>query len=381
MTKILAIILTAMFLLCACEGNGVDITGMADKSYVVFNYNNQGNFFYDNGELYHDNIGRLHYVDFDSMNAVFICPYPNCPHTDREVCPSYGMSGTSIAGCTVIFDGRIYYHIQNDHYDKSGEFIKEIEVYSADIDGTNRKKEGVIDDQSIITNAIYGDGKLYFHYSKKLDNGKSESYIRCYDYGNKSLSEYGSFLECYAPSDMFCGENNGEIYFMLFYRTEEAIIDENTVVDDEYIEYISSITRVIYRKLNILTGEITEWLIPEEIKNANNMNVYATIKDGYFVYSDSKDTVVVTPDGEEYFFEGYDACNIAILNNTVFPYLSSNENKAIDLKSGELINIKLNEEGINWAYVCGYCDGKYILRCLDDVKWYDYKKVNLEIVR
>lgn len=62
-----------------------------------------------------------------------------------------------------------------------------------------------------------------------------------------------------------------------------------------------------------------------------------------------------------------------------FPYLSSDKNKAIDLKPGKLVTVNLKEENINWAYVCGYHDEKYVLRYIDPIKWYEYIKIDLEV--
>ncbi len=366
--KIIVPIVLLMLLLSSCGSINIQ-----KEDYHIFDYNNQTNFYYNNGEMYADNIGRLSYVDFDSMNTTYICPKPNCPHTDSEICSSYGMSILTIA-----IDDRIYYFNPNPHYDRNGEFIEETEVYSASIDGTGRIKEGIIDGQSIIGGyAIYGDGKLYFGDTRKLDNGKSELYIRSYDYQSKSVSEYGSMLESYAVDVKFCGESNGEIYLMLSYQTEEIIWGEDTEID---YEYVKSISHFDYKKLNTETGEVSVWSIPESISSANNMDVYALVKDGYIVYSDSKDTLVVTPEGGEYFFNGYDACNISILNGMVIPYLNSGENRAIDLKHGKLVTVNLKEENISWAYVCGYHEEKYVLRYIDPVKWYEYKKVDLEVI-
>ena len=64
----------------------------------------------------------------------------------------------------------------------------------------------------------------------------------------------------------------------------------------------------------------------------------------------------------------------------VIPYRNSGENRAIDLKHGKLVTVNLKEENISWAYVCGYHEEKYVLRYIDPVKWYEYKKVDLEVI-
>ncbi len=365
--RIIVLIILSMLVFTSCN------VAIQEQEYQIFDYNNLRNFYYNNGELFSDG-NRLHYIDFTTMSETYICPNPNCPHNDSEICSSFGMSNHAI-----IIDGRIYYFEDNPHYSKSGELVKEVLVYSANIDGTGRIKEGSFEGQTILNGfySIYGDGKMFFAYQEKLDNGKTSLYIRSYDYIKNEITQYGPVMVEYSADVKFCGEKDGEIYIMLFYNTELIVWNADTQIDVTYLESISQTDHV---KLNLETGEFSNWEIPKAIAIANNMDVYALVKDDFFVYSDSKDTLVVSSEGEEFFFDGYDACNISIHNGILFPYLNSGENMGIDLEKGELIALTLNDENISWAYVCALHDGRYILRYIDlEANQQLYKKADLKI--
>ncbi len=366
--------LIIVFLAVICLGGcAKQSAGFAPNEYQLYDYNSSHNIFAD-GLFYDGGSGRLCFLDYDSMYGVPVCPNPNCPHEDPDVCSSFGMTRLP-----AVIDGRIYYFEDNTHYGKNNELIEEVIAYSADINGTGRIKEGVIGNQSLLEmgNAILVDKTIYFSAMSEEDNGKSSLRIRKYNYTEKIDGDFSVIQEGYNLNVKFCGAQDGKIYFMLFYLTQPDIYDEDRSLDwDRHMEN----SRTEYYSLDIATGSYSQWEIPEKIKNANGMDVYTTVKDGCFVYSDSKDTLVVNSEGEEFFFDGYDACNISIHNGILFPYLNSGENMGIDLEKGELIALTLNDENISWAYVCALHDGRYILRYIDlEANQQLYKKADLKI--
>ena len=367
------IILTALIFAVVFTGCGSP-SAKSRSDYFIMDYNDC--FQYESGELYVDNNQRLHFADFSSVTDVVICPKPNCRHID-ETCSALGM-----ANHPVIVDDSIYYFEDNSHYD-SDRPINSFNVYKAALDGTGRVKVDTVDGFTVFSGfySAFGNGVLYFDGANLQPEGKPfgvrENYLCGYDFKSRKLIVKELLCDGYSNGIYFCGELDGELYFILSYQAEKADWwDEEADEANEHnaIE-LRRVTVCEYKKLNLETHEITDWELPEKIVSAHEkraakpdsleMPIYAQIKEGAVIYSDCTDTLIVNPNGKEVFLKGYDGNDKAVVNGYIFENLSTGECKARRLSDGKEVSVTVAKDGVAAGYVVGYLDGSYIIRYYD----------------
>ena len=349
-------------------------TSAAASDFFIMDYNDR--FQYNNGELYVGTGQLLHFVDFSSVTDVVICPKPNCRHID-ESCSALGMDNHS-----VIVDDSIYYFEDNTYYDGDNP-TNSLNVYKAALDGTGRGKIGTIEGVTALSNysSAFGNGILYFSGINMFPEGKPfgmRHICLCgYDYKSKKLVVNELLCEGYSASVTFCGELDGELFFILNYQKENVDwSDEDT---DEAREQngaeLRRVTICEYKKLNLETLEMTDWELPKTIVSAHEKRaadltaslspIYAQIKDGAIIYSDGKDTLIVNSNGKERFIKDYNGNDKAVVNGYIFDDLSTGECKARRLSDGKEVTVTVDKENVSAGYVAGYLDGKYIIRYVD----------------
>ena len=370
MKKLISILVAVALLLCACGQGGGSIV----SDYFTIDYNDC--FQYNNGELYIDNQRRLCFADFSSVTAVVICPMPNCRHID-ETCSALGMDNHP-----VIVDDSIYYFEDNTRFEGDTP-MSSLNVYKAALDGTGRVKIDTVDGVTMLSgvDSAFGNGVLFFsgvnEHPESKPLGVRETYLCGYDFNKKKLIVKEFLCEGYLGGVSFCGELDGELYFILSYQAEKAnYLDGDT---DEAIKHnlmeVRRVSTYEYKKLNLETLEITDWELPAKIVSAHEkrasdpeslvLPIYAQIKEGAVIYSDCVDTLIVSPGGKEIFIKGYNGNDKAVGNGYIFDDLSTGECKARRLSDGKEVTVTIAKENVRAGYVAGYLDGKYIIRYFD----------------
>lgn len=269
--KILSLSLSALILVIALLfsivftgfGNSAK-TSTVTSDFFIMDYNDR--FQYNNGELYLDTQQRLHFVDFSSINDVVICPKPNCRHND-ETCSAFGMDNHP-----VIVDDNIYYFEDNTYYE-GDKPTSSLNVYKSALDGTGRVKIDTVDGVTIRSSfgSAFGNSVLYFSAMNEHPEGKPsgvrETYLCGYDFNQKKLVVRKFLRDGYSTTISFCGELDGELYFILNYQAEKADWSEEDT--DEAREHNGAELRRVsiyeYKKLNLETLEITDWELPTKI--------------------------------------------------------------------------------------------------------------------
>ena len=370
-----AILLTLLIFAIVLTGCGNAVNSSVTRSdYFIMDYNDY--FQYNGGELYIDNYQRLHFVDFSSVTDVIVCPKPNCRHID-ESCSALGMDNHP-----VVVDESIYYFEDNTYYE-GDKPTSSINVYKAAIDGSGRVKIDTIDGVTMLSSfgSAFGNGVLYFGGMNEHPDGKPfgvcDTYLCGYDFKQKKLIVNELLCGGYSNNVSFCGELDGELYFILNYQSEKANwMDDDT--DDAREHNGAELRRVSiceYKKLNLETFEITDWELPKKIASAHEkrasdnsttiLPIYAQIKDGSIIYSDCVDTLIVNPSGKEIYIDDYDGNDKAVMNGYIFDYLSTGKCKARRLSDGKEVSVTIDKDNINSGYVAGYVNGKYIIRYFD----------------
>ena len=342
------------------------------SAYFITDYNDR--FRYQSGELYTDDMTRLHFCDFLTVKDALICPKPNCTHSG-ESCPAFGMSVHPTA-----VDGSIYFFEDSSHYE-DGRAVSSTDIYKAAIDGTGRTKIDTLDGLTVFesTSTAFGNGVLYFAgsdmFPENAPDGFTKTYLCGYDFINRKLILNEPVCEGYGGNITFCGELGGEIYLVITYRDGRADIQrgDSEEIKRHNAEEMKRVSKCEHKKLNVKTLEITDWEIPEKIAEANAKRaedpnlavppVFAQAKGGALVYSDGTDTLIVNQSGREIFLKGYDSSDCAIENGYIFGPISDGECKARRISDGKEVRFNIETENISCdGYVAGYADGRYIIR-------------------
>ncbi len=366
------VILLAAALLAGC-GDRAGTEAEPSDCFVI-DYNDF--FGYEGGELYVDVGRRLHFADLSTGADVFICPRPNCPHTD-ESCSALGMDNHP-----VIVGGSIYWFGNQSYYE--GNLPRgSLNVYKAAIDGTGRAKCGEVDGITVPegASAAFKNGVLYFGGVNEHPEGKPEGmremYLCGYDYAKKDLIAKVLLCEGYTAGVTFCGEIGGELYYILNYQEEDADWwDGDSLEAREHNgAELRRVSLTEYGKIDLETLVISEWELPEKIVSAHEkraadpsapvLPIYAQIKEGAAIYSDGADTLIVSPDGREIFIKDFNGNDTAVVNGYIFGDIASGENTVRRLSDGKEVRANIPQEGVAAGYVAGYSDGKYMIRYID----------------
>ena len=120
-----ALILSAMFL-SSCSPK---TESKAEYPRIVSPYIN----ICQNGELY-TNGERLLFCDFETMRTAFICPNPNCTHTDESECSAFGMDNHPI-----LYNNNLYYLKAEIYKDRDLGYRYLTYIYKADTEAQTEK--------------------------------------------------------------------------------------------------------------------------------------------------------------------------------------------------------------------------------------------------
>lgn len=302
---------------------------------------------YGDGMFYESQM-RLKYIDFTNMNDVFVCPYPNCTHTDPSVCAAYG-----ITIHPTVADGSLYSFNSEITFDRNSEPVTVLSVTKSGLDGTNRENYDEVENayMNSLSTVVTSDSAVYFaNYKPQFDEmsgSTSNVYgysLASYDLLTKEFKEYDLEVEGYGAGMSIMGVFDGEIY-VLVSVSEDENVTENT-------------SHTLYR-FNPLTESVNESDIEIDMSRT-----IAAASDDYLVYSTPEGTYVYTKDGSSTLFEEFRPSYGPIVNGILFPSLLKNGAQAVDLSTMELIPVRLESSLINPTIVY-YIDGSYVMQGID----------------
>ena len=345
MKRYVYLLISIIFVLTGCSKQQV-----YDEGYHLVNYLGS---LYDHGEFYEDQM-RLRYIDFTTMNDAFVCPKPNCTHTDAYTCTSYGMNNHPI-----VVDDNLYFFDPQVEYNNKNELVIKSIVYRADIDGTNRVHYDTFDNITMLSGmtTLVNDGTMYFggtvlEYDENGNTtGRQTVSFMSYDFIDKELHNYGVVADGYGTNLFPYGEYNGAVYFVVTTRTDKSDVDSTVFKRYQYDLERKEITELEYHQISV-------------------------VDEGYYVYKNGKDTVVVNPEGVETVFKDFDSTDGHITNDILSWRVSKGDNEVIDLKTMERLTLRLDFEFIG-AEIIYYIDSSYIIKGFDKEQYrYVYIKVN-----
>ena len=346
--KLTAIILSAA-LLAGCTAAEAS---PENKARIISSFSNVS----DNGLLFSDNVGRLNFFDFESMNSAVLCTRPNCTHSDPNACSSYGMTNHPILyGDDLFFFGTEIVEVQKDG---KPEFSNVTTVYKADTDGTNRIAVQVIDGLYMpdIRMVLVGGDTAYFSMVKQefdeygSSTGYEEAWLCSYDLSANEFKRIEKTYEGYHAGTWIYGYWSGKIYFSISYADEHIPFPFGGGDDDfsDYFEQIAAVTQDEYKAYDTESGALTDSDLPEPL----------CIDGGYYVYDKDGTADVIRENGEEMLLTDFpipQAGNIYIYGDILFNYRN---NVCADLsKGGETKALNRDAD----LFIEAYYNGSYIV--------------------
>lgn len=335
-----AAILCVSALFCGCSGD--DNPSMSSESIpsIISIYTDICN----DGELYCDSPNaRLNFIDFKSMKGAIICPSPNCPHNDPDSCPSFGMMNHPL-----ILGDRLYYFLTSISFNE-GKVVESTAIYSAEPDGTGKKKLASIDEGILnhYNRAALVDDKLYFCLTKsgydEFGSSTQTKEIMLYSYSltdNKfaKLKDIGKGI---SAGDWLYGVFNGEIYISFSYLEKEAT-HEDFMNPDTAPQF----QQILY-KYNIADGGLTE--CKESISGIQNGWIVLKNGDGTILRNESGKDITIPTDSD-----------VNVVNGFAFDIVNK---AAYDLSSGRHYSLNIRQEYCEIIY---YIDESYIIKSPDN---------------
>lgn len=333
--KITALLLAA-FLFTGCadsqSGNSENGSRIINPSKNISNH----------GELYLDNEERLNFMDYESMNKVFICSNPNCPHTDPETCSAFGM------GSRQVLYGNFIYFIKSETVYEGDKLTQNMSICRANTDGSERKTiitEREFHEGASSVNALVVGDELYFCASKdEFDQygttGCNEIYLFKFNMKEERLEKITEICRGYHGGVWIYGFWNGEIYFNYSAFDHELSDEEQAALD------ISKI--YTYQTYNIESGAIEEWEQPTSA-------VY--VGKGYFVYEKESGVSVIDESDKETYFEDFPySSTFEIFDGKIFsPY----GEKWGDIAAGKAYPLNVSDTRNS---IRDYFDGSFIVK-------------------
>lgn len=342
-----ALILCASALLCGCGGaeNPSEHSGTVISLYTDI---------CNDGELYIDNPNaRLNFVDFKSMKSAIICPSPNCPHNDPDSCPSFGMMNHPL-----IYGGRLYFFKESTEY-SNGKAVDSTAVYSAELDGTGKKKLGSVDEGILnhYNRAVLVDDTLYFCLTKSgYDQfGKStqtkEISLYSYSFTENKFTRLADIGKGISAGDWLYGVFSGEIYISFSYLEKEV-----TPEDFMNPDTVPQFQQILY-KYNIADGSLTE--VKESISGIQN---------GWIIKKDGDSTILRNESGKDVTIPT--GSDVSVVNGFAFDSVNK---AAYELSSGKTYSLNLRQE---YSEIIYYIDKSYIAKSLDSAGNNVYEKIS-----
>lgn len=344
---------------------GVTGAAMGDLNYETLYYTYPSNLYYKNGMFnYTGSPAVMKFFDFDTMTEVPICPRPNCTHTDPNTCSAFGISFDYF-----IYNDKLWWFEDGTddlglRYDENGEFIDSSALYSANLDGTNRKKIAVLDGFEAMSTIYVKNGKAYFmaadnRWDMNWETGRfaTAGYDRVclysYDFKKKE------FTQIYPEND------NGEhiSFITIFGRYDNSLVlrvSEKSWYDAE--EDVVVLPPDKYLFYDFSTGKFTEC----------DNNIYRAQKD-WLISKEDDGTIVVNRaySGEEYritderftqaFWGGY-----CVFDGMLFV----SDGYAYELETGKVHTTQVCNI---WAYY----KGKYIVNLMNSAEYVSLTKKEL----
>ncbi len=229
--KTIALSLAAV-ILAGCANNSV---ATAENGARIINRSQNIS---NHGELHLDTEERLKFMDYESMNDVFICSSPNCTHTDPESCSAFGMGNRQ-----VLYNNYIYY-ITSEIVNNGDKLKSLMHICRAKTDGTERKTliteedfyEGV--DSSV--NALVSGDELYFcasenEFDQYGDTGFKKIYFFRVNMREEKLENIAKICEGYHAGVWIYGLWNKKIYFNYSAFDHELTEEEHKALDKSKI--------------------------------------------------------------------------------------------------------------------------------------------------
>lgn len=316
-----------------------------NKARIVWQYGNAD----ERGELFPDNMGRLYFRDFETMNSALLCSKPNCTHANDDECSAFGMSNHPI-----LYGDKLYFFdVETDFVDD--EVVDTTTVYKAEPDGTNRVKVSEIEGLNfrIFTRALIVGDKAYFSMNKvgwnedmTASSGYDQMWFCTFDFSTEKLERVEMVYEGWCSTTWIYGLYDGKVIFSYDYSEERVPVLEDP---SEIGKYITS----VYKAYDIETKTLTDLTLP----------VPTYVGDGYYIYEKDGGEVVLSENGKELFLSDFSGSTIE--NGMLF-----GRETCADLSNGKMYKLNSPDD------LVAYSDGYYILKRFDGVNQsYEYSKI------
>lgn len=300
-----------------------------------------------NGLFISDSNGFLKFLDFETMQTVYICPKPNCSHNDEQ-CTSFGLSD-----CPCYYQGKLYYFVRGKEYNKeSRKYDDTLTAYVSNADGTNRiKLDYIVGFADFGIRKVLSEGIIYLTLADTTKAGDQAGYTSS-DYMTHFIYSF-DISSCKFEQLMQIGDTG--------FKTASAIV--GMMNDDIYINYKSGVTSeeeessaVQYACYNVTNNTWTNL----------DMNIIC-ISEGHMLCRDDENMVVFHSNGEYLTVEDY-AFNLfdhyGVYNGyLISPYVEY----AVDVHNGKRYTLNLPNGIVYTAY-----NGKFIVN--DNERYEKYEQ-------
>lgn len=345
--KLFAAILTAA-MLSGCAESGSAPSG--NNARIVWSFGNAD----ERGALYTDNIGRLNFTDFGTMNSALICSKPNCTHANEDECSAFGKGNHPI-----LYGDKLYFFSVETDFD-GDEVTDTTTVYKAEPDGTSCVKVCDIEGLALLyyTRMLIVGDKAYFSMDKTGwdedhlgSTGYNEVWFCTFDFSTEKFERVEMVYEGWCSSSWIFGLFDGKVIFSYGYSEEKI---PYTLDLDEIEKQIIT----VYKTYDTESGEIAELTLPEPMY----------VGSGYYVYDKDGSAAVLSEDGNEMLLPDFPVSSyLTIANEKLFNY---SDEVCADLSNG-----KMYELNNSYDFVVS-SDGYYILKSFDGFKQdYEYYKI------
>lgn len=395
MKKYVVIILLSLLIFSSCSAEEKAFAHGYEtvrKCNMYSNLNLNGMLYMESCDEVNGESSRLRFIDFDTMQSAVICSKPNCKHNDSGVCSAFGMN---VSECfTNIFGDKLYFFetVPEWSYDDSGKapvLTWNLNLWSADLDGTQRKKIDTFEALEILDLVVKGN-TVYFtaREQKKIDSGGAtkllglpKAYLCAYDFENCVFQNLGKLCEGFEAYAAINGEYNGGLYIAGSYREKEREFynPDGSEKSLEELAKDNNFTTVRYR-FDFEAGALSDWDMPISTLDENDRIKPMFISGGFYGYMDGNNAHIIDSEGNEMILKDYELSTSSAdipVNGYYFNVTGdkggTSSYTAVELSSGKIF--KINKKAVpKWHFVLTYHDGNYIV--YDEIGSGDFKKVS-----
>ncbi len=324
------------------------LTGCAGESTAPDNFGqriaSEENTF-NNGEVYADSDGRLHFMDFETMNSSVLCSKPNCLHTNENDCSAFGMNNFPI-----IYKDKLYFFSTNIVVNDDA-IREDTTIYQADFDGTNRVALHTIEGFNVETSyMLLVGGTIYMGLRKVgwdpengVRNGRQVMWFASWNIDENKFAMIEKLCEGESTSIIIHGLWNGDIYFSQN-KTDDPWDPEDPLGKKRRFEDCS-------RAYNVADGVLRDSDLPEPY----------CIAGGYYVYKNGGEAEILDMNRSERITSDYLLPEYIPkpVNQKIIDF---HTNTWLDLETGEHGTLKTDKEFMEWYRPVGYIDGCYIFK-------------------